>query len=100
MNDQDKKKIEKTLQQCSKKIENLKGGKSDIGYHSTRNSLHGVWTQLYLSVDPNKEKMEEVNASLAKLEEKAAENEQKKYLNYYVRKSGQGGCEEAICQSN
>ncbi|EFA07814.1 hypothetical protein TcasGA2_TC005379 [Tribolium castaneum] len=78
-------KIGKILQMCEKQTRELTGGKSDFSYHNTRNSLHGIWTQVNESGDNNTETLKKINDCLKKLEEKVQQNERKKHQHYYAK---------------
>jgi hypothetical protein len=80
----DQVKVEKILRRCVQQTEKLQGGKSDFAYHNTRSSLHSIWTEVYESGDKS-DRITEINACLKRLEEKAQENELKKYQDYYGR---------------
>ncbi|XP_018573637.1 uncharacterized protein LOC108912738 [Anoplophora glabripennis] len=66
--------------------------RADFSYHNIKQSLHNMWAKIYV-LDGSVERtasIKRIHECLANLEKRVAENEQKKYLNYYARPAGLG----------
>ncbi|KAJ8972023.1 hypothetical protein NQ314_000405 [Rhamnusium bicolor] len=63
--------------------------KADFSYHNMKQSLHNMWAKIYVleKSEQRTTSIKKIHECLANLEKRVNENEQKKYLNYYVHRT-------------